>query len=213
MIANLQTHIAYRCPECASLIYGFVGKFALRANLLRLKCSCGGSALDINITNDNKIRLSVPCIFCKQNHNFVVSQSIFFERDKFMFNCPYTNMDIAFIGSKENVDKEAERSQKELENLLKNLEAETLSDIQPTEMEEDELLPDATVYDTVRFVVKELEAEGKIDCPCHSGEYDLRFADKGIEVYCKECGAAYVFNTDAAASCEDYINTDSIELS
>lgn len=213
MIASVQTHIAFRCPECASVVYGFVGRFALKANLLRLKCSCGGSALDINITNDNKIRLSVPCIFCKQNHNFVVSRSIFFERDKFMFNCPYTNMDIAFIGSKEKVDEEVERSGREIENLLKGLELENISDIQPVEMDEEEILPDATVYDTVRFVVKELEADGKIDCPCHSGEYDLRFSGEGIEVYCKECGAAYTFHTDAVASTEDYINIDSLELS
>ena len=86
MVANIETHIAYRCPECGQTIYGFVGKFALSANLLRIKCSCGGSALDINITNDKKIRLSVPCIFCRQNHSFVVSESIFFGREKFLLN-------------------------------------------------------------------------------------------------------------------------------
>ena len=122
MVANLQTHIAYRCPECGTLIYGFVGKFALSANLLRIKCSCGHSALDINITNDNKIRLSVPCLFCKQNHSFVVSQSIFFGRDIFLLNCPYANMDICFIGSKEKIDAEALRSGNELEKLLSDLE-------------------------------------------------------------------------------------------
>ena len=84
MIVDMgQTHVAYRCPECGTLIYGFVGKFALAANMLRLKCDCGGSAMDITISNDNKIRLSVPCIFCKQNHSYTISQSIFFGRDLF----------------------------------------------------------------------------------------------------------------------------------
>ena len=106
MVANVETHIAYRCPECGQTIYGFVGKFALSANLLRIKCSCGASTLDINITNDGKIRLSVPCIFCRQNHSFVVSQSIFFGREKFLLNCPYANMDICFIGAKEQIDIE-----------------------------------------------------------------------------------------------------------
>ena len=40
------------------------------------------------------------------------------------------------------------------------------------DMTEGEILPDPAVYDTLRFVVKDLEAEGKIDCPCHSGCYD-----------------------------------------
>ena len=212
MVANLQTHIAYRCPECGTLIYGFVGKFALSANLLRVKCSCGHSALDINITNDNKVRISAPCLFCKQNHSFVVSQSIFFGRDIFLLNCPYANMDICFIGSKEKIDEEAIRSADELNKLLSNLEAESIKDIQPEELSEDEFLPDPATYDTIRFLIKELEAEGKIDCPCHSQKYDLRFCDTGIEVYCEECGATHVFNTQSESASQDYINTDSIYL-
>ena len=212
MVANLQTHIAYRCPECGTLIYGFVGKFALSANLLRIKCSCGHSALDINITNDNKIRLSVPCLFCKQNHSFVVSQSIFFGRDIFLLNCPYANMDICFIGSKENIDNEARRSGAELEKLLSDLEAESIKDMQPTDMEEEEILPDPAVYDTIRFLVKDLEADGKIDCPCHSGEYDVRFCKEGIEVFCPECEARHIFYTASAAASEDYLSIDSLEL-
>ena len=206
------THIAYRCPDCGTLIYGFVGKFALSANMLRLKCSCGNSALDITITSDKKIRLSVPCIFCKQNHNYTVSQSIFFGRDIFLLNCPYANMDICFMGEKEKIDVHAERTGKELERLLSDLEAESLKDIQPTDLDENDILPDPAVYDTVRFLIKELEADKKIDCPCHSGNYDLRFCDEGIQVYCPDCGATHTFNTVSAAASEEYINVDSLIL-
>lgn len=207
MIANLQTHIAYRCPECGTVIYGFVGKFALSANLLRIKCSCGHSALDINITNDGKIRISAPCLFCKQNHNFVVSQSIFFERDLFLLNCPYANMDIAFIGDKEKIDSAIENANKELERLLVNLEAESVSDIQPTDLDEGDVLPDPVVYDRIHFLVTELTEEGRIDCPCHEGEYDVRFAPDGVQVYCKRCGATYTFNVDSEAASEAYVTS------
>ena len=199
------THIAYRCPDCLSSIYGIVGRFALSADMLRLKCSCDNSALDITITNDKKIRLSVPCLFCKQNHSFVLSQSIFFERDLFLLNCPYSNMDIAFIGDKEKIDTEVERANKELERLLVNLEAESVKDMQPTDLDEEEVLPDPAVYDRIRFLIKTLEDEGGIDCPCHGGNYDLRFCKEGIQVYCPTCEATHVFNTDAEASSEDYI--------
>ncbi len=212
MIANIETHIAYRCPECGQTIYAFVGKFALSANLLRVKCSCGNSALDINITNDKKIRLSVPCIFCRQNHSFVVSESIFFGRDKFLLNCPYANMDICFIGSKELIDAEIERSGRELERLLVDLEAESIKDMQPTDLEEDEILPDPAAYDAIRFLIKELEADGKIDCPCHRGTYELRFSNNGIEVYCPDCGATHNFHTEAIAASEEYLALDELTL-
>ncbi len=213
MIASApKTHIAYRCPECGTVVYAFIGKFALAANMIRTKCPCGHSAIDVTVTNDGKIRLSVPCVFCKQNHSYVVSQSIFFGRELFLLNCPYSNMDICFIGEKENTDREVERTGAELQKLLADLSAESLSDIQPTEPEEDEAEIDPAAYDTVRFIFKELEAEGRVDCPCHSGNYDLRFCDCGIEVFCEDCGASYLFCVSTAASSEDYISLDSITL-
>ena len=207
-----QTNVAYRCPDCGTVVYGFVGKFALSASMLRLKCPCGNSAMDISVTQDKKVRLSVPCIFCRQNHNYVVSQSIFFERDLFLLNCPYSNMDICFIGEKEKTDEQVERTGKELERLLIDLEAESLKDIQPQDMDEDEALPDPTVYDAMRFLVKELEYDGKIECPCNGGEYDLRFCKEGIQVYCPKCGATHTFDTRAEAASEEYLSLDSIKL-
>ena len=212
MVANLQTHIAYRCPECGTVIYGFVGKFALSANLLRIKCSCGHSAVDINITGDKKIRISAPCIFCKKNHSFVVSQSLFFGREVFLLNCPYANMDICFIGDKEKIDSEVEHSTEELSRLLANLEAESIKDMQPTDLDESDVLPDPAVYDAIRFLTKELEADGKIDCPCHSGSYDLRFTNGGIELFCTECQSSYVFSTESESASVDYLEIDSIYL-
>ncbi len=212
MSDNIKTHIAYRCPDCNTVIYGFVGRFALSAKLLRNKCSCGNSALDISITNDNKIRLSVPCVFCKQNHNFVLSQTMFFERELFSLSCPYANMDIAFIGEKEQIDESVARSDEQMSDLMKSLEAESISDLQPTDLEEDEILPEPAVYDCIRFLIKELEADGKIDCPCHSGSYDLRYCKEGIEVFCPECNAAHIFTAASASAAEDAVLIDSLFL-
>ena len=208
-----QRNIAYRCPTCGVPTVGLVGKFALHANMLRLRCTCGEeSSLDINITGDKKVRLSVPCLYCKQNHNYVVSESLFFDKDSFLLNCPYSNMDIAFIGEEDKVNLELERTGIELERLLASLEAEELSDIQPEEMSEEERLPDPAVYDTLRFVVKDLEAEGKIICPCGEGSYDLRFAPGGVEVFCERCGGSYKFMATTPALAEEYLSIDEIKL-
>lgn len=207
-----QRNIAYRCPGCGSAVIGLVGKFALHANMLRLKCSCGDEqSLDIPMA-DGKIRLSVPCLFCRQNHSYVVSESLFFENDRFLLNCPYSNMDIAIIGDEETVNQELARTEAELNMLMKNLEAEELSDIQPEDMPEAEILPDPAVYDTLRFVVKDLEAEGKLHCPCGKGPYDLRFTDGGMQVWCDSCGATYDFNATSPTMAEEYLELDEIRL-
>lgn len=121
-------------------------------------------------------------------------------------------MDICFIGDKEKIDNEVLRSGKELQKLLSDLEAESVKDIQPTDMEEDEILPDPTVYDTIRFLIRELEEDRKIDCPCHRGRYEMRFVKEGIEVFCPDCEASYIFNTQAASASEEYLSCDSITL-
>ena len=208
-----QRHIAYRCPDCGSATVSIIGRFALAANMLRVKCSCGSEhTLDINIARDEKIRLSVPCLFCRQNHSYVVSETLFFDKDRFLLNCPYANMDIAFIGEEESVSADLSRTGDELSMLLKNLEAEELSDIQPQDMNEAEILPDPAVYDTLRFILKDLESEGLVKCPCGEGPYDIRYCDGGVEAYCDKCGASYQFKAMSATMAEEYLSLDRLDL-
>lgn len=206
-------NIAYRCPGCGTAVVGLVGKFALHANMLRLRCSCADEgSLDINIGASDKVRLSVPCLYCKQSHSYTISESLFFEKNRFLLNCPYSGMDIAFIGDEDSVKTDIERTREELTALLKNLEAEELSDIQPQEMSEAEILPDPAVYDTLRFVVKDLEAEGKVKCLCENGKYDLRFIEGGLQVWCESCGATYNFSAVTPAIAEEYLDVDELIL-
>lgn len=204
-------HIAFRCPECGDLILGIVGESSLSLNM-RLKCTCGASALDITPTQDKKIKLSVPCILCKENHSFTVSPSIFLERDIFTLNCPYANIDILFVGKDEKIENAADEGAKKLQKLMLDLGAETIEDIQPTEMDADEIVPDAQVYDTVRFIVKDLEADGAVNCPCGKGNYDLRYAPGGIQVYCADCGATFDFKCETVSMAEEYLSLNKIEL-
>ncbi len=205
-------HIAYRCPECGTLIYGLVGEFALSASMMRLKCNCGKSTLDISATHDKKLKISVPCIICKENHNYIISPSIFFERNIFLISCPYSGMEICFIGDKDKVDESASQNEKKIAKLVSDMGLEAIDDLQPIDMPDEEILPDASVYDLIRFVVKDLEAEGNIYCPCHGGRYNLRFAPGGIEVYCEDCGASHLFLCESASAAEEYINISKVEL-
>ncbi len=208
-----QRHIAYRCPDCGSAVVGLVGRFALSANMIRLKCSCQSEhSLDITLSSGGKIRLSVPCLFCKQNHSYLVSEALFFDKDRFLLNCPYAGMDIAFIGDEDVVNEDIARTGEELNALLKNLEAEELSDIQPQEMSEEEILPDPAVYDTLRFVITDLKEEGKLHCPCGEGPYDLRFIAGGMQVWCESCGATHDFHVTSPTIAEEYISLDSLTL-
>ena len=130
MILNPKKNsIAYRCPSCGDMIHGFVGQ--LHADMLRIKCPCGSSAMEIHFRDDKKVRFSIPCVFCKSSHTSVVSGTIVFDRDKFLLSCPYANMDIAFLGSEENVNAEAQRAEEELSRLLTTADGAVLTEHAP----------------------------------------------------------------------------------
>ena len=63
-----QTTVAYRCPHCGAGVMSLVGVFALSAEMLKLKCSCGESEMTIVKTSDGKIRFTVPCLLCPNPH-------------------------------------------------------------------------------------------------------------------------------------------------
>lgn len=211
-MAIRRSQIAYRCPECASATVGFLGGLTTVSDMLRLKCSCEGSALDIKKHSDGKIHLSVPCVYCKTNHSYIVSQDVIQRYEPTKFSCPYSGMGITFIGDAETVTKEIENSADELSRILTSFEAESVADIQPQDVGEDSMPPDPAIYDTLNFIVRDLEAEGEVHCPCGKGPYDLRFTDDGMQVYCDSCGASYDFYARSVSVAEEYIPLTSITL-
>lgn len=206
-------HIAYRCPKCGTAVRGLLGSFAAKADLLKLKCPEGDSELSLSLSPDReRIRISTPCLFCGQSHSFTVSRRVVLGDEPFLLNCPYTNMDVCFLGSENEVDASLERADGELGQLLAEMGLESMRELQPIDLEESELLPDPRIYDVVRYLVKELEAEGAIDCPCHGGEYEIAISDGGILVYCPACRASHLFKTDSVAAAEAFLSLDRLEL-
>lgn len=205
-------HIAYRCPECGVATVGIFEGVTKVSDLIRLKCECAGSSLDIKREKENKLHLGVPCLYCKSSHGYLISPDIAKREGATSLGCPFSGMDIAFLGTETEIGIELDRTARELDSLMKALEAEELSDIQPQDMAEAEVLPDPAVYDTLRFVLKDLEAEGRVKCPCGLGSYDLRFIEGGLQAYCEHCGASYDFHAPTPTLAEEYLNMDEIEL-
>jgi predicted RNA-binding Zn-ribbon protein involved in translation (DUF1610 family) len=217
------THVAYRCPQCGHVTRGLAGAFGLGAkNMLRLRCDCHAeTAMGLTATQDERIRLSVPCLLCAHDHQYTVSRNLFYGKDVFHLACPYTDIDIGFFGQDEEGLSEAiDKSTEELTALYTELmgkgatveEVPEEGDRAIPDGEEEPFIPDAQIYDIVRFVVKELEADGAISCPCGDGIYEVELGERGITVYCTECGASRVFATNSLMAAQDFLSCDRLEL-
>ena len=217
------TNVAYRCPECGYVTRGLAGAFGLGArDMLRLKCTCGAQAEMTMIgTADDRVRLTVPCLLCAHDHHYTLSRSLFYSKDIFHLACPYTDINIGFIGRDEDkLSAAIDKSTEDLTALYRELfgKGATIEDI-PEEAdraipdgEEEPFLPDAQIYDIVRFMVKELEADGAIHCPCEGGVYEVELQNDGIRIFCQECGASLLFATNSITAAQSFLSCDHIEL-
>ena len=207
-----QTTVAYRCPHCGAGVMSVVGLFSLHSHMVKLKCSCGESEMTMIHGKDGKIRFTVPCILCPNPHNFSISSSLFFGKDLFVLPCPYSDINIVMLGETNHV--KAELSRTELE-LLDILEKSGMENFDLLRGEQERILTDPQVAEIVTYVIKELDAEGRIHCRCAEGEegdYDAEICADGVKVTCNRCGATKLIPTDSMIGAHEFLNADSLEL-
>ena len=189
-----ETVIAYRCPACGKSVISVTGVFALSGDMIKLKCGCGGSELNIKSAGEDKVRITVPCLFCPNPHQFVVSKQLLCEREVFAFPCTYSGADICFSGSKGAVLKALEESDEEIAELIDDTELAKI--YEQNSADEDRRYSDEHIRDMILFVLGDLCEEKKIICDCGEGEGDFLVEnDAGnVRISCKKCGCAREFS-------------------
>lgn len=213
ILETQKTTLAYRCPSCGGGVLSAVNMFSLGADMIKLKCTCGESELTAVFTNDDKVRLTVPCLLCPKPHTFVVSKAIFFGKDLFALPCPYSDINLCFMGEMNHVKAELARSELELMDLLEKNGITDLSALHARE--EEEMLPDPEVLSIVMFVIRELEADGQIYCKCANhddAEYDCTITEDGVLVFCKTCGASRMVPVNNYLGAHAFLDCDSLRL-
>ncbi|MBQ8508517.1 MAG: hypothetical protein IJ493_01280 [Clostridia bacterium] len=216
MILNSrETCIAYRCPYCGSGVKSMVGVFSLSGAMKKLKCDCGSSELIIQHTGDDKMRVTVPCLLCGSTHTFQVSSKLFYNKELFTYSCPYTAMDLVFLGSEKAVSAALDRSEKELLDMLHEMGLDDLDrlhgEIDRLD-EEDERVLDASLYDMVMFTIRDLIEGGDVSCCCDDGDYDVAVSDDHVKVFCRSCGAAKDIPTDSEITARAFLETTHLKL-
>ncbi|MBQ4575703.1 MAG: hypothetical protein IJA85_11005 [Clostridia bacterium] len=215
MILNSkETTLAYRCPVCGTSIISLVGLFALSGDLIKLKCPSGCSELSVVRTKDKKVRLTVPCLLCPKPHVYTLSEAVFFERDLFALSCTYSGIDIAFIGTKDKVMDALAKSEKELLELLSEAGLDNFDSLRLQNEEEDAPFTDPEIEDIVRFVLADLDEEGKIHCSCgdEGGPYTFEFTNEGVKVECEVCGDSILIPMKTVSEARRFLDCSELHL-
>ena len=218
ILEKKQTTMAYRCPKCGAGVMSMVDVFSLSAPMIKLKCDCGRSEMTVVKQSDGKIRLSVPCIVCPTPHSYLLSPSVFFGKDEFFLQCPYSDMNVCFLGEIEHVKANLAKSEFELIKLMEEYGINDLSVFgDANKMDEDDSL-DSEQTQNVLFVLSELEAENKIFCKCNpqenidEGKYGYEILREGVLVKCRDCGAERLIPTDNSLNTHAFLDADELHL-
>ena len=192
-----------------------VGLFALSADMIKLKCTCGNSEMSVVYSRDGKVRLNVPCILCPNPHSYTVSSTVFFKNELFVLPCPISDINICMMGETNQVKAELARTELELLDILEENGLESF-DIFHSE----QTLTDPQILDIIMFVINDLDAEGKIYCNCprkENGEaadssFDVEMLPEGIKISCPECKAKKIIPSNSLIDAHAFLNADSLRL-
>ena len=205
-----KTTVAYRCPKCGGGVMSVVGMFNLSADMLRLKCDCGGSEMTLVRGREGSVAITAPCVLCPEPHRYTLSSNSFFERDIFSLLCPFTGLDTVITGETERVKAALAKNELELLELLEESKLDSFEDIKG-----EQNIFDPQVIEILTFMIKELDEEGRIRCACEGDgerEYDLEFLPEAMRISCKCCGASADMPIGSLIAANDLLEIDELVL-
>ncbi len=206
--------VAYRCPICGGSVYGMEGLFAVSGDYLRLRCPCGKSELTVRYESDGKARLNVPCVTCPTPHQFVIDPEKLEDTGRaIVLPCRLTGLETCLIGTKDEVVRAMDRANETLRRVMEEAGLENIADLCAAEDEIPEYDPQLT--DTVRYMITELNEEGRIHCRCQNNalaRYDFSLDDGVLTVFCEECDAEVKMPLFGAGMAQDLIDLDELNL-
>lgn len=169
--------IAYLCPKCKQSVAVERTVFQLAAAPSRLPCPCGGSALLVEVEADHA-DLTVPCLYCGEDHHIRCSAHAFLREKALAFSCKATSLDCCYVGEEGPVFRALRRLEETAEQYEGRLEEE-----------ENTACLNEVVMTEVLGELKDIAARDGISCACGSKRYQVKIHYSNVELTCADCGA------------------------
>lgn len=175
MVEEAKRTLAYFCPDCRQSVVIERSVFQLAAAGSGLPCPCGKSALQAELLGD-RVRLTVPCLFCGRDHTVTCSSRAFLHERLLAFSCAASGLDCCYVGEEGAVFAALAR----LEEAVDKLEAQ--AGAQGTFLDE-------LVMHEVLSEVRDIAQRDGISCDCGSRQWKLQVNYSSIDLSCAACGA------------------------
>ena len=170
--------ISYICPHCRQSVIVERDLFSLAASKAHIQCPCGKSELTIEFL-PNRVQMSVPCLFCGQEHAVSCPSHAFIRERALAFSCSASGLDCCYVGEEGPVYAATARLERAIDKLEEN----------PTDQPQERgAFLDPIVMEEVLSEVKDIAARGGIRCRCGSTRYGIQVHRDSVDLCCQDCG-------------------------
>ena len=190
--------LAYLCPACRQSVAVERTVFQLAASANTLPCPCGKSALKVELMGD-RVRLTVPCLFCGRDHTVTCSANAFLHQRLLAFSCAASGLDCCLVGDEGAVFAALKR----LEEAADKLEAAG---------ENRGAFLDPVVMEEVLAEVKDIAGRGGISCTCGSTEWKLKVSFSSVDLTCARCGGVLRIPAATDSDLEDVCCKNTLQI-
>ncbi len=188
--------IAYLCPSCRQSVIAERSVFQLAASANELPCPCGKSSLRVELMGD-RVRLTVPCLFCGESHTVVCPSHAFLHERALAFSCASSGLDCCYVGEEGAVFAAMRRLEEAADKVEKDHAGTFLDEV---------------VMQEVLGELKEIAQRGGVSCECGSRQWRMEINYSSIDLICADCGAAMRIPAATASDIEDICCKNTITL-
>ena len=189
MIEDAKRSIAFLCPSCRQPVILERSVFQLAAAGGKLPCPCGKSSIRIDLMGD-RVNLTVPCLFCEQEHTVTCSTHAFLTEKCLAFSCANSGLDCCYVGEEDAVFAAVGR----LEEAVDKLEAEAGAK---------GAFLDELVMHEVLSEIRDIAQRDGISCTCGSHKYNIAVRRGAVDLICARCGGRLRLNAATDRDLDD----------
>ncbi|MEG1395639.1 MAG: hypothetical protein RSC82_01580 [Oscillospiraceae bacterium] len=189
MLEDKNRTIGYICPKCHQSVLMERNEFQLMSGPVELSCPCGGSAVTVSPEGDH-VTLTVPCLYCGQDHTVSCSSRAFLTQKALAFSCLASGLDCCYVGEAKPVFEAMARLEEAADKL------------DDTATEQGAFLDEFMMHE-VLSELKEIAGRDGVSCTCGSHKWTLKIGYSALDLTCTDCGGTLRIPAATASDLDD----------
>lgn len=194
--------LALYCPRCGKIQKHDVSRFTMKDSArFDLMCSCGQIQASLTACRHQYL-LNIPCLVCQTNHTIFLDKKKFWNTRFDKIYCAQENLELGFIGQKENIEQTIADHKREFDSMVSEMEFDDYG----------EYIENPSVMLEILNRVHDIAERGQIFCHCGSSAVEINLLPDGLELSCAHCGGHKIIEARSEKDLTYVASLETIEL-